>query len=63
MKKLSYEEIVDVIDKEIKDTLNKKNEFIKNNGYVTSTMDRFATKVATLTELYRIFKEACNEDN
>ena len=60
MKKLSYNDILVVLDKEIKATMERKNKYIERNGY--NGTDRFNTQIATLTGLYSVFKEACNDD-
>ena len=61
MKNLSYNDILVVLDKEIKATMERKNKYIERNGY--KGVDRFNTQIATLSGLYSVFKEACNEDN
>ena len=55
-KKYSKSEIIDIIDREIKSTMQLKNEYIKKNGFKhIETINRFDTAVATLTKLYGKF--------
>lgn len=64
MKSLSYEEIINVLDREIKSISDRKNAYIQKNGYShVDTLNGFANQTAELIKLLSVFKEACNEDN
>ena len=57
MKKDIYE-IYAILDKKIKEEMENKNNYIKNNGYThKEILNRFDERIATLTELYFIFNE------
>lgn len=56
MKTYTKEEITLVIDKLIKEELDKKNKYIQQNGYKhIDTLNKFATRISLLSGLYSKF--------
>lgn len=50
--------IFDILDKQIKQQMQYKNEYIEKNGYYhKDILNRFDTKITALTELYFVFNE------
>ena len=49
-------DIVEIIDREIKNTMQLKNEYIKHNGFKNvDTIKSFDSAIATLSALYNRF--------
>ena len=55
-KSLTYADICDILDAEIKRASDQKNEYIRRNG-IDEYVGRFDTGIAALLKLLYIFKE------
>ena len=55
-KSLTYAEICDILDAEVKHISDRKNEYIRRNG-VDEYVGRFDTEIAALLKLLYVFKE------
>lgn len=52
----SKSDIINIIDKALKDNLEKKNKYIEKNGFKhKDTLNAFATKATTLFEMFSYF--------
>lgn len=55
-KSLTYADICDILDAEIKRISDQKNEYIRRNG-VDEYVKRFDTEIAALLKVLYVFKE------
>lgn len=56
---MTKDEIYNIIDKAIKTEQERKQKYIELNGFKhKDILDRFATRIAMLTECYTLFKDA-----
>ena len=55
-KSLTYAEICDILDAEVKRISDQKNEYIRRNG-VDEYVGRFDTEIAALLKLLYVFEE------
>ena len=60
MELMDYCDICNVLDREIKDTVAKKDSYIQKNGY-DDYVGRFDVQIATISRLYGKFREAMKE--
>lgn len=54
----SYADICEILDCEIKKTIDRKIKYIQLNGADAAAMSHFEATTATLTHLYWSFKES-----
>ena len=55
-KQYGKDEIISIIDRRIKEEMQRKNEYIDKNGYKhIDALKGFDTAIATLTSLYSAF--------
>ena len=55
-KSLTYADICDILDAEVKRVSDQKNEYIRRNG-IDEYVGRFDTEIAALLKLLYVFEE------